>query len=357
MSERVQAARRLVQPARSLPASAAASNRPASPCRALRPPVPDQIQLQHRHQCFSPTARRRRAASVIFADRRRAVSRTGISRRAASTAARSAGRQCDVACRAGAGTRLRSAATAPRGPASGVLRRLRGAAPTAATWCCRICRSCSRPSASWTRLMMRSARGARRRAALVGDLERVAQLLRGDADLVQPLAARRSAPRPRSRVRGGVPAGRSARPARRARRGPAPAPAAPAAPLASRRPSLADVDVIEPRRASPRGAAHAPRSPARALRPAPPRGTVGRSASSSMRCSVTSSSRTVPSACVSRRILRCAFPALVCCSPSVSTGSASRRRREATRAWCTPVSLPAMAAVSCRSQRACAAFE
>ena len=47
---------------------------------------------------------------------------------------------------------------------------------------------------------------------------------------------------------------------------------------------------------------------------------------------VTSSSRTVPSAWVRRRILPRALPAFVPLTPAVSTGTASRRRREATRA-------------------------
>ena len=43
-----------------------------------------------------------------------------------------------------------------------------------------------------------------------------------------------------------------------------------------------------------------------------------------MMCSVTSSSRTAPSARVRRRIFRRAFPAFVPCNPSVRTGTASR---------------------------------
>jgi hypothetical protein len=44
---------------------------------------------------------------------------------------------------------------------------------------------------------------------------------------------------------------------------------------------------------------------------------------------------------------------LLCWRPSVSTGTASRRRRDATRAWWTPTSLPAIAAASCGAARAC----
>ena len=121
------------------------------------------------------------------ADRARArVSRSGMSRRAASTASRSAG-NCDDVAPVQVTALVFDQARQDASPASGVLRRPRGAAPTAATWCCRICRSCRRPSASWTRLITCSVSRARRGAALVGDLERVAQLLRGDPDLVQRL--------------------------------------------------------------------------------------------------------------------------------------------------------------------------
>ncbi len=63
----------------------------------------------------------------------------------------------------------------------------------------------------------------------------------------------------------------------------------------------------------------------------PARGTPGRSPSSSMRCSVTSSSRTVPSACVRRRILRCAFPDFAVLEPfgQDRNGLAQAARRHA----------------------------
>ena len=161
------------------------------------------------------------------------------------------------------------------------------------------------------------------------------------------LRARRSVPRPRSPCRAAARAWRCAAPVPAASCASASGAAAPGArrsddgPACRCRPPSTASSITTRRRS--RSSITSARTSERAAR-----GTPWRSPSSSMRCSVTSSSRTVPSACVRRRILRCALPDLLCWSPSVSTGTASRRRRDATRAWWTPTSLPAMAAASCR---------
>ena len=66
--------------------------------------------------------------------------------------------------------------------------------------------------------------------------------------------------------------------------------------------------------------------------------------SSASNNNVTSSSRTGPSARVMRRTRLSARSSASASARAPSTGSASRRRRDATRAWCTDNSSPACAA-------------
>ncbi len=183
--------------------------------------------------------------------------------------------------------------------------------------------------------VLRALHGADRRrrgldAGVKRQLHRVAKLLGGDAHLVQLLRRIHVSGR---RHRGGERLGpleqpRAERVAPRlgALSPPAPRSPKPDADRASRRLTWSRRLSITARRAS-RSVTTRPRTPSSAGR-----GSVSSATSSSMICNVTSSSRTVPSALVSRRILPRALRAFVPLTPDVSTGTASRNRRDATRA-------------------------
>ena len=182
----------------------------------------------------------------------------------------------------------------------------RGAACTAATCVCSTCRSCSRPSVSCARLTVRDAAPPRlrRRRRARAPSRSAASSRRCAPGAAAPARTCARPPSIAARERLAI-ASAAARRARRAtpRTSPRRAPRRPT-PAGDQ---LLDVDVLEP--LEHHGSRRSSRSVTTCARTSSSagRGSVSSAASSSRICSVTSSSRTVPSARVNRRILPRAF--------------------------------------------------